>query len=125
VGVIGVGFLAIPVLAGSAAYALAETFSWHQGIDKHFKGALGFFTVIIFSASIGVLLNFLNVNPIKALYWTAIINGLLAPFLLIGILLVSSDKKIMRKQMPSKLSFILMVLVTLLMFGAGIGMFIF
>jgi Mn2+/Fe2+ NRAMP family transporter len=125
VGIVGVGFLAIPVLAGSAAYALAETFSWHQGIDKHFKGARGFFTVIIFSASIGVLLNFLNVNPIKALYWTAIINGLLAPFLLIGILLVSSDKKIMRKQMPSKLSFILMVLVTLLMFGAGIGMFVF
>jgi Mn2+/Fe2+ NRAMP family transporter len=125
VGIIGVGFLAIPVLAGSAAYALAETFSWHQGIDKHFKGARGFFTVIIFSASIGVLLNFLNVNPIKALYWTAIINGLLAPFLLIGILLVSSDKKIMRKQMPSKLSFILMVLVTLLMFSAGIGMFVF
>ena len=81
--------------------------------------------MIIFSASIGVLLNFLNVNPIKALYWTAIINGLLAPFLLIGILLVSSDKKIMRKQIPSKLSFILMVLVTLLMFGAGIGMFVF
>jgi NRAMP (natural resistance-associated macrophage protein)-like metal ion transporter len=125
VGIVGVGFLAIPVLAGSAAYALAETFSWHQGIDKHFKGARGFFTVIIFSASIGVLLNFLNVNPIKSLYWTAIINGLLAPFLLIGILLVSSDKKIMRKQMPSKLSFILMVLVTLLMFSAGIGMFVF
>ena len=81
--------------------------------------------MIIFSAAIGVLLNFLNINPIKALYWTAILNGLLAPFLLIGILLVSSDKKIMRKQMPSILSFILMVLVTLLMFGAAIGMFVF
>ncbi len=125
VGIIGVGFIAIPVLAGSAAYALAETFKWHQGIDKHFKGARGFFRVIIFSASIGVLLNFLNVNPIKALYWTAVINGLLAPFLLIGILLVSSDKQIMRKQMPSKLSFILLVLVTVLMFGAGVGMFVF
>jgi NRAMP (natural resistance-associated macrophage protein)-like metal ion transporter len=124
-GIIGVGCLAIPVLAGSAAYALAETFSWHQGIDKHFKGARGFFTVIIFSATVGVLLDFLKVNPIKALYWTAIINGLLAPFLLIGILLVSSDKKIMRKQIPSKLSLVSMVLVVLLMFCAAIGMFVF
>jgi NRAMP (natural resistance-associated macrophage protein)-like metal ion transporter len=124
-GIIGVGFLAIPVLAGSAAYALAETFGWRQGIDKDFKGARGFFAIIIFSTGIGVLLNFLNINPIKALYWTAIINGLLAPFLLVGILLVSSDKKIMRHQMPSKLSFMMMGLLTLLMFGAAIGMFVF
>jgi Mn2+/Fe2+ NRAMP family transporter len=124
-GIIGVGFLAIPVLAGSAAYALAETFGWRQGIDKKFKGARGFFVIIIFSTSVGVLLDFLHINPIKALYWTAIINGLLSPFLLIGILLVSFDKKIMQKQMPSKLSLVLMVLATLLMFGAAIGMFIF
>jgi NRAMP (natural resistance-associated macrophage protein)-like metal ion transporter len=124
-GIIGVGFLAIPVLAGSAAYALAETFGWHQGIDKKFKGARGFFAIIIFSTAVGVLLDFLHINPIKALYWTAIINGLLSPFLLIGILLVSFDKKIMQKQMPSKLSLVLMMLATLLMFGAAIGMFVF
>jgi NRAMP (natural resistance-associated macrophage protein)-like metal ion transporter len=125
VGIIGVGFLAITVLAGSAAYALAETFGWRQGIDKKFKGAHGFFAIIIFSTAVGVLLDFLHVNPIKALYWTAIINGLLSPFLLVGILMVSFDKNIMRKQMPSKLSLVLMVLATLLMFGAAIGMFIF
>jgi NRAMP (natural resistance-associated macrophage protein)-like metal ion transporter len=124
-GIIGVGLLAIPVLAGSAAYALAETFDWRQGIDKHFGGARAFFSVIIFSMLVGVFLDFLKVNPMKALYWTAIVNGLLAPFLLVGILLVSSDNKIMLKQPSSRLSLTIVGLVTVLMFGAAIGMFAF
>jgi NRAMP (natural resistance-associated macrophage protein)-like metal ion transporter len=123
-GVIGVGFLAIPVLAGSAAYALAETFDWRQGIDETFNGARGFFAVIIVSTATGVLLDFLKINPMKALYWTAIVNGLLAPFLLVAILLVSSDKKIMLKQPSSFRSRVTVALATLLMFGAAIGLFV-
>ena len=125
VGIIGVGLLAIPVLAGSAAYALAETFDWSQGIDEKFEGAREFYAVIIFSTLVGVLLDFLKVNPMKALYWTAILNGLLAPFLLVGILLVSSDPKIMLKQQSSKFSRLVVLVVTILMFGAAIGMFAF
>jgi NRAMP (natural resistance-associated macrophage protein)-like metal ion transporter len=125
VGIIGVGFLAIPVLAGSAAYALAETFDWRQGIDETFGGAKQFFAVIILSTGTGVLLDFLRINPMKALYWTAIINGLLAPFLLVAILLVSADKKIMLKQPSSTRSRVTVALVTLLMFAAAIGLFAF
>jgi Mn2+/Fe2+ NRAMP family transporter len=124
-GIIGVGLLAIPVLAGSAAYALAETFDWRQGIDRKFGGAHEFYAVIIVSTLVGVLLDFLKVNPMKALYWTAVLNGLLAPFLLVGILLVSSDRKIMLKQPSSKSSRLVVLLVTVLMFGAAIGMFVF
>ena len=125
VGIIGVGLLAIPVLAGSAAYALAETFDWRQGIDEKFEGAREFYAVIIFSTLVGVLLDFLKINPMKALYWSAVVNGLLAPFLLVAILMISSDKNIMLKQPGSKTSRMVVVFAAVCMFGAAIGMFIF
>src|ERR1700731_168244 len=106
VGIIGVGFLAIPTLSGSAAYAFAETFGWRQGIDSKLTAARAFYGVVILSTLMGIGLDFANVNPIKALYWTAIINGLLAPFLLIGILLVASDRKIMQNQPSSRLGLV-------------------
>jgi NRAMP (natural resistance-associated macrophage protein)-like metal ion transporter len=124
-GLIGVGLLAIPTLTGSAAYAFAETFDWREGLDQRFRGARAFYTVLIFSTLIGITMDFLNINPVQALFWTAIINGLLAPFLLVGILVVASDRKLMLKQPSSMLSRIVVILVTLLMFGAAIGMFVF
>lgn len=124
IGVIGVGFLAIPTLAGSAAYALAETFGWRQGIDATLTSARAFYGAFILSTLIGIALDFANVNPIKALYWTAILNGLLAPFLLIAILLVACDRKIMQGQPSSLLARIIVGTTTLLMFAAAIGMFI-
>jgi Mn2+/Fe2+ NRAMP family transporter len=124
-GILGVGFLAIPTLSGSAAYALAETFRWRQGLDEKFNRAKLFYGVIILSTAIGILLNYLKINPVKALFWTAILNGLLAPFLLIGILILTSDKKLMNKQPGSKLSWFVVLLTTLVMFAAAIGMFIF
>ncbi len=123
-GIIGVGFLAIPTLAGSAAYAFAETFQWQQGLDQKLKQARAFYTVVILSTLVGIALDFAGVNPVKALFWTAVINGLLAPFLLIGILLVASDSVIMNKQPSSKLSLILVGITTLCMFGAAIGLFV-
>jgi NRAMP (natural resistance-associated macrophage protein)-like metal ion transporter len=125
VGIIGVGFLAIPTLSGSAAYAFAETFHWRQGLDSKFKAARAFYAVVILSTLMGVGLDYANVNPVKALYWTAIINGLLAPFLMVGVWLVASDRKIMCNQPSSRLGLISVGLTTLLMFAAAIGMFVF
>jgi NRAMP (natural resistance-associated macrophage protein)-like metal ion transporter len=125
IGILGVGLLAIPTLTGSAAYAFAETFGWRQGLDRKFRSAPAFYGIIILSTVVGIGLDFANVNPVKALFWTAVINGLLAPFLLIGILLVASDRKIMNDQCSSNLGRAVVALTTLAMFGAAIGMFVF
>jgi NRAMP (natural resistance-associated macrophage protein)-like metal ion transporter len=124
IGIIGVGFLAIPTLAGSAAYAFAETFSWKQGLDKLLRGARHFYAVLIFSILLGITLDFLKVNPVKALFWTAVINGVLAPFLLVGILITASDRKLMKGQPSSWLSRIVVGIVTLAMFGAAAAMLV-
>ena len=124
VGLIGVGLLAIPTLTGSAAYAFAETFKWREGLDERFSGARAFYLVLIFSAAVGVAMDFLDINPVRALYWTAVINGLLAPFLLVGILYVASDRKLMTNQPSSILSRVIVGITTLLMFGAAAAMFI-
>jgi NRAMP (natural resistance-associated macrophage protein)-like metal ion transporter len=124
-GIIGVGLLAIPTLAGSAAYAFAETFQWRYGLDRKLRQARSFYAVVILSTLAGIVLDFADVNPIKALYWTAILNGLLAPFLLIGILLVASDAKLMRGQPSSMLSRSVVGLTTAIMFAAAVGMFVF
>jgi len=123
-GIVGVGFLAIPTLAGSAAYAFAETFRWKQGLGEKFKAALPFYIVIIASILIGILLDALKINPVKALYWTAVINGLLAPFLLVGILMVACDSRIMQKQPSSLLGRWAVIVTVVVMFAAGIGMFL-
>jgi Mn2+/Fe2+ NRAMP family transporter len=123
-GLIGVGLLAIPTLTGSAAYAFAETFKWKEGLDKSFKGARPFYTVLIFSTLIGITMDFLHINPVKALFWTAVINGVLAPFLLVGILFVAWDRKLMQDQPSSMLSRMVVVITTIAMFSAAIGMFV-
>jgi len=124
VGIIGVGFLAIPTLAGSAAYAFAETFSWKEGLDEPFRGARPFYAMLIFSMLLGIAMDFLGINPVKALFWTAVINGVLAPFLLVGVLIAASDRKLMRGQPSSWLSRIAVGIITLAMFGAAAAMFI-
>jgi NRAMP (natural resistance-associated macrophage protein)-like metal ion transporter len=102
-GIVGVGFLAIPTLAGSTAYAFAETLRWRQGLDKNLKQARWLYALILLSTAVGVGLDFAGVNPVKALYWTAVINGLLAPFLLVAILVVASNSKLMQGQPSSRL----------------------
>jgi len=124
VGIVGVGFLAIPTLAGSAAYAFAETLGWRQGLDKKLKQARAFYALILLSTVAGVGLDFVGINPVKALYWTAVINGLLAPFLLVGILVVASDKKLMQGQPSSRLGWTVVAVTTLVMFAAGVAMFV-
>jgi NRAMP (natural resistance-associated macrophage protein)-like metal ion transporter len=124
VGLIGVGLLAIPTLTGSAAYAFSETFKWKQGLDQKFAGARPFYMVVIISTALGIAMDFLKINPVQALFWTAVINGLLAPFLLIGILYVASDPKLMLGQPSSMLSRVLVAITTLAMLAAAIGMFV-
>jgi NRAMP (natural resistance-associated macrophage protein)-like metal ion transporter len=123
-GIVGVGFLAIPTLAGSAAYAFAETLGWRQGLNKKLTGARWFYTLILVSTAVGVALDFIGINPVKALYWTAVINGLLAPFLLVAILIVAADKKLMQGQPSSRLGWIVVAITTIAMFVAGVAMFV-
>jgi len=123
-GIIGVGFLAIPTLAGSAAYAFAETLGWRQGLNKKLKQARWFYALILISTGVGVALDFVGVNPVKALYWTAVVNGLLAPFLLVGILVVAADKKLMQGQPSSHLGLAFVAIAAVAMFVAGVAMFL-
>ena len=123
-GLIGVGLLAIPTLSGSAAYALAETFGWRQGLDEKIDKARAFYAVVLLSGAIGIALDFGRFNAVSALYWSGVINGILAPFLLVGVLLVASDARIMNGQPSSPLGRVTVALTTLLMFGAVAGMFL-
>ena len=123
-GIVGVGFLAIPTLAGSTAYAFAETLGWRQGLNSKLRQARWFYALILTSTGVGVALDFIGINPVKALYWTAVINGLLAPFLLVGILVVAADKKLMQGQPSSRLGWVVVAITTVAMFAAGVAMFV-
>jgi Mn2+/Fe2+ NRAMP family transporter len=124
VGLVATGLLAIPTLAGSAAYAFAELFGWTEGIDRDFRRAPGFYSVLGGAIVCGMALDFGNVSPVKALYWTAIINGVLAPFLLTGILATASDRKLMQGQPSSRISTFIVAFTTALMFAAAAAMFL-
>lgn len=95
VGVIGLGLLAVPVLAGSASYALSEAFSWKEGLSLKLKKAHGFYGVITIATLIGLLINFIGIDPIKALVYTAVINGVVAVPLILVISFVAKNEKIM------------------------------
>lgn len=95
IGIIGTGFLAVPVLAGSAAYAIAESFHWKFGLYRKLKDAHAFYGVIIIAMVIGLLLNFVGIDPIQALIWSAIANGIVAPIVLVFIVHLSGDKSVM------------------------------
>ncbi len=94
-GIIGTGMLAVPVLAGSTSYALAETLGWKEGLYLTFKQARSFYGVIIFSVFMGLVINFIGIDPIKALIYSAIFNGLVAPVMLYFIVDLSSNGHIM------------------------------
>jgi NRAMP (natural resistance-associated macrophage protein)-like metal ion transporter len=125
IGIIGTGLLAIPTLAGSAAYAFAETFDWTYGLDEKLRNAVSFYSVFIFATIAGAALDIFKIDPIKALFWSAVINGLLAPFLLVALLCVTNDKRIMQGQVSSRATRVVVMLTTVIMFGAAIGMLVF
>lgn len=121
VGIIGVGLLGIPVLAGSSSYALAESFGWKQGLHFKLRQAYAFYGVIIISISIGALLNLVGLDPIKALIYAAVLNGCIAPVILILIVILSSKEKIMGKWKNGFASKLVGTIATALMSFASIA----
>ncbi|MFZ9395004.1 MAG: NRAMP family divalent metal transporter [Erythrobacter sp.] len=95
VGIIGTGLLAVPILAGSAAYAVSETFGWVEGLDRKPREAKAFYGVIALATLGGVALNFTGIDPMRALYWAAVVNGLLAPPLMAVTMLIAQNRSIM------------------------------
>lgn len=95
IGIIGTGLLSIPVLAGSSSYAMAESFRWKEGLYRNLGQAYAFYGIIIISMLIGLGMNFLGIDPIKALIYSALLNGLVAPVILFLIVKLASNHKIM------------------------------
>ncbi|MCX6811073.1 MAG: divalent metal cation transporter [Candidatus Berkelbacteria bacterium] len=121
VGIIGVGALGIPVLAGSSSYAFAESFGWKQGLHYKLRQAYAFYGIIIISLIIGVLMNLFGLNAMKALVYSAIMNGCVAPIVLILILILASSKKVMGQRANRWPAKILGGIATLLMLIAGVA----
>lgn len=107
IGIIGTGLLTVPVLSASASYAMSEAFGWKEGLYKKFKQAHGFYGVITISTLVGLLINFVGINPIQALIWAAVLNGVVTPPLIFIILKVANDKKVMGKWVNGRWSNIL------------------
>lgn len=122
IGLIGVGFLAVPVLTASAAYAVAETFGWECQLNHKPREAKQFYAVIAISTLVGMLINFFGINAMSALFWTAVINGLVSPPLLIIIMLVSNNRKIMGDKANGLGTNIVGWIAAIVMFGAAVGM---
>jgi NRAMP (natural resistance-associated macrophage protein)-like metal ion transporter len=123
-GLIGSGLLAVPILTGASAYAMCEAFKWKSGLDQKFHRARNFYLVIAVSTLVGVLINFLKIPPVTALFWTAVINGVLAPPLIVVIMLVSNSKKVMGKRTNGKLTNFLGWGTAVIMTAAAVGMFV-
>ena len=115
VGIIGTGLLAVPVLAGSTAYAMAEAAGWKQGLYRKLKAAGSFYGVIIISMILGMLMNFNLIDPIKALIYSAVLNGLVAPIILILIVQISGNKKVMGSKANGKFIHSLGWIITIIM----------
>ena len=122
-GIIGTGLLAVPVLAGSAAYAVGEALGWHVGMGRKLTRAPGYYAIIASGFVIGVGLNFTKIDPIKALFWSAVINGVVALPVMVMMMLLSSRSVVMgRFVLPGPLRAVGW-LATAVMGAAAIGMF--
>ncbi len=97
IGIVGTGFLAIPVLSGSLSYIVSEAFGWPEGLDKKFHEARPFYAVIIVSLLVGLAINYVGISPIQALIWSAILYGVTSPVIIAIVLHISNNKKVMGK----------------------------
>jgi Mn2+/Fe2+ NRAMP family transporter len=122
VGLIGSGFLAVPVLTGSSAYAVADTFGWKASLNSKPRDARGFYVVIVAATVFGMLFNFLGINPITALFWTAVLNGFLAPPLLVLVMLVANDRTVMGSRTNGRWLNAIGWATTAAMFAAALGL---
>lgn len=103
-GIIGTGMLAVPVMAGASGYALSDALGWKEGLSKKFTQAKKFYVVIAASTVIGLWINFVNIDPIKTLLYTAIINGVVAIPIFIAIMRIANDRKILKDKVNGKIS---------------------
>ncbi len=121
-GLIGAGFLAVPILTGSSAYAVAEAFGGRHGFDEELGRAKLFYGVIGASTLIGTVINFMGINPISALFWTAVINGFLAAPLLVVIMLIANNQEVMGERVNGRWANILGWATTAVMFVAAVAL---
>ena len=121
-GIVGTGLLALPVLGGSAAYAVGEAFKWPVGLERKAKEAKAFYSVLAFSTLFGLALNFTKLDPIKALVWAAIINGITAAPIMCFMMLLASQSKVMGQLILPFYLKILGWLATAIMAMAAAGM---
>jgi Mn2+/Fe2+ NRAMP family transporter len=96
-GIIGTGLLAVPVLAGSAAYAISEALGWRVGLSRLLRQAKAFYGTIAVATLIGIAINFTRIDPIKALFWSAVINGIVAVPLMVTMMVMAMQPKVMRQ----------------------------
>jgi len=104
VGLIGAGFLGVPVLTGSSAYAMAEALGWKHGLNEQARRAKLFYAMIVVPTLIGMCINFVGINPISALFWSAVINGVIAPPILVVVMLVGNNPRVMGKRVNGRWS---------------------
>ncbi len=121
IGIIGLGFLAIPVLSGSAAYAVSEAVNWEAGLNLKLKKAHGFYGIIIIATIVGLIINFVGINPVKALVYVAVLNGIAAVPLIFLIIKISANKNIMGEYKSGILSKIILWITFLGMGAAAIA----
>jgi NRAMP (natural resistance-associated macrophage protein)-like metal ion transporter len=121
-GMIGAGLLAVPILTGSAAYAIAEAFGWEFGLHAHWSRAKPFYSVIVVATLAGVVMNFIGINPIDALFYAALLNGIVAPPLLVLVMLAARNTKVMGRQTIGPVATVLGWVATVGMFLALAGL---
>jgi Mn2+/Fe2+ NRAMP family transporter len=123
-GILGVGLIGVPVLAGSAAYALSETMGWDWGLELKAKDARGFYAVIAVSVVGALGIQYVSISPMKALFWSAVINGVVAVPLMAIIIILASRKSVMGPFTTSKPITVLGWIATTLMGAAALRMMV-
>jgi NRAMP (natural resistance-associated macrophage protein)-like metal ion transporter len=123
-GLIGTGMLAVPILAGSAAYAVAEAQAWRGALDDRLRLAPGFYAVMAVAMLIGLALDYVGFNAVQMLFWSAVLNGVLAPPLIVLVVLLTSNPAIMGTRASSPLLRMLGWATAMIMTAAGIGMLV-
>ena len=125
IGILGVGLLAIPILAGSASYAISEAFNWKTGLYRKLKQATSFYGVIIIAMVLGIVLNFVGLDPIKALIYSAVLNGVISPIILFLIVRLGSNEEVMGRFKNKKIGNIIGWFTVILLAVVSIGTIIF
>jgi Mn2+/Fe2+ NRAMP family transporter len=124
IGLLGVGLIGVPVLAGSGAYALAEAMGWSEGLERRVQDARGFYAVIAISVLLALVIQYSPIDPMKALFWSAVINGVVAVPLMAVIIILASKKSVMGAYTATRSLLVLGWIATGLMGLAALGMLI-